>query len=140
MTCNFVRRSSGLCATLQKIQWSVSFFNEMPNCRKCFVKRGWLVIKKEMRGRFASPEMQRAAGWWTKAKVSAPLSGVFPSVGRSYGHLSPMSPMVTCLSSFLGGAVSEKYVRSCGTVVVHFFRGSAVQQLYGVTIVMLVLK
>ena len=124
MTCNFVRRSSGLCAMLQKIQRSVPFYNEMPSCRKCFVKRGWLVIKKEMRGRFASPEMQRAAGWWTKAKVSAPLSGVFPSLGRSYGHLSPMSPMVTCLSSFLGGAVAEKYVRSCGVVVELYSSGT----------------
>ena len=55
-----VRRPSGLCAMLQKFQRSVPFFNEMPRCRKCFVQRGWLVIKKEMR-RFASPEMQRAA-------------------------------------------------------------------------------
>ena len=28
-----------------------------------------------------------------------------------------MSPMVTCLGSFLGEAVAEKYVQCCGTVV-----------------------
>ena len=96
----------------------VSCYKVMSRCRKCFVKkRGWLVIKKEMRGRFASPEMHQAG----QKPRSHHLSGVACPWDPA--------PLVASPSSFLG----EKYVCSCETVV-EFYTTSVAQYTWSCTV------